>query len=59
MQAYDASIYYDIVYDCTISCVRHTISNVKKGAYDVVYDLHLRCRMYTTYDIVCIPEPTI
>ncbi len=31
----------------------------KKCAYDIVYDMHLRCRMYTTYDIACISEPTI
>ncbi len=59
MQTYDVSIYYDIVCLPTISYIGHTISYVKKCVYDIVYDMNLQCRAYTTYDIVCISEPTI
>jgi hypothetical protein len=40
----------------TTSYLSHTISYVKKGTYD---DMNLGCRMYNTYDIVCISGPTI
>ncbi len=41
--------------------VRHTILYVKnlKETHDSVYDMNLRCRMYNTYDIVCVSGLTI
>ncbi len=54
---------YDIVCKHTMSVftttwyvnLRYRMSDIRYRAYD----MHLPCRMYTTYDIVCISEPTI